>query len=265
MKASYYHNGQWTESDSLWQALSLETRRRQEPYVIAFTGAGGKTSMIRRLAREGRERGLKVLVVTTTHMGRPQRYGVFAEDKDQVRSMLEQESIAVAGRWETGDRKITFVGSDFYRQICPLAQLVLVEADGSRHLPLKVPGANEPVVPDNCDMVLSVAGLSVLGREAEAFCFRIGQAMAIMDSHGRKGYRQENGWTVQPEDIACLLQYGYLYPLRAEYPHIPVIPVLNQADLPEQAGLAREILDSMGGNRVLVCGQLRNDLSPDLF
>lgn len=264
MNAGYYHKNQWKESGSLWEALSLEAERRQGPYVISFTGAGGKTSMIRRLAWEGRERGLKVLVATTTHMFRPERYGVFSKDKNQVRRMLEQESVAVAGQ-EAGDRKITFVGSWFYRQICPLADLVLVEADGSRRLPLKVPGPGEPVVPCNCDMVLSVFGLSVLGQEAGKLCFRIEQAMEIMDSRGRKGYMQENGWTVQPEDLACLMRYGYLYPLRVKYSHIPVIPVFNQADRPEQARLAKDILDGLGENRGLVCGQLRSDLSLGLF
>lgn len=264
MNVCYYHRDQWTESGSLWQALSLDTGMRRRPYVIAFTGAGGKTSMIRRLAWEGRERGLKVLVATTTHMYRPSRYGVFSKDIGQVRKMLEQESVAVAGR-EAEDRKISFVGSRFYRQICPLADLVLVEADGSRRLPLKVPGTNEPVVPGNCNMVLSVYGLSVLGREAGPLCFRPELAMGIMDSCGRKGYMQENGWTVQPQDLACLMQHGYLYPLRAKYPHIPVIPVFNQADEPAQAQQARELLDSMGENRGLVCGQLRSDLSACLF
>lgn len=264
MNVFYYHKDQWTESGSLWQALSVETRRRQGPYVISFTGAGGKTSLIRRLAWEGRERGFKVLVVTTTHMFRPSRYGVFQADKSQVRRMLEQESIAVAGR-EAGDQKITFVGNGFYQQICPLAELVLVEADGSRRLPLKVPGPGEPVVPCNSDMVLSVYGLSVLGQAAGKLCFRTELAMEIMDNYGRKGYMQENGWTVQPEDLACLMQYGYLYPLRVKYSDIPVIPVFNQADGPDQVQLAKGLLDRMGESRGMVCGQLRSDLSGGLF
>ncbi len=264
MNVSYYLKDRWTESGSLWQALALETRRRQRPYVISFTGAGGKTSLIRRLAWEGRERGLKVLVATTTHMYRPARYGVLAGDRDQVRRMLEQESLAVAGR-EAGSQKITYVGNVFYRQICSLADLVLVEADGSRRLPLKVPGANEPVVPDNTNMVLSVYGLSALGQPANKLCFRAEQAMEIMDSHGRRGYMQGDGWTVEPQDLACLMQHGYLYPLRLRYPAIPVIPVFNQADGAEQAQLARSLLDHMGETGGLVCGQLRGDQSAGLF
>lgn len=94
--------------------------------------------------------------------------------------------------------------------------------------------------------------------------------MEIMDSCGRKEYMrkeymQEDGWTVEPRDLACLMQYGYLNPLRAGYPDIPVVPVFNQADVPEQVQLARGILDSMGETNGIVCGQLRNDPSGDIF
>ena len=105
MKVYYYNEDKWTESGDLWQALSLDARmkrlravRENAPYVISFTGAGGKTSLIRRLACEGRERGLKVLVVTTTHMFRPKQYGVLTRSKGDVRRMLQKESIAVVGK-----------------------------------------------------------------------------------------------------------------------------------------------------------------------
>ncbi|MFQ9395895.1 MAG: hypothetical protein ACLR2E_20080 [Lachnospiraceae bacterium] len=37
---------------------------------------------------------------------------------------------------------------------------MLVEADGSRRLPLKYPNATEPVVPEDTDLILAVTGLS---------------------------------------------------------------------------------------------------------
>lgn len=39
--------------------------------VIAFVGAGGKTTLIQKMARELQENGKKVIVTTTTHMYRP--------------------------------------------------------------------------------------------------------------------------------------------------------------------------------------------------
>ncbi len=271
MKVYYYNEDKWTESGGVWQALALDGRmerlragRGKAPFVISFTGAGGKTSLIRRLACEGRERGLRVLVVTTTHMFRPKQFGVLTRSRGDVRRMLQEESIAVVGK-EAGELKITFVGTWFYEQICPMADLVLVEADGSRRLPLKVPGINEPVVPKNSDMVLSVLGLSALEKPAQKLCFRAEQAEEIMREHGRADFKSGGQWIVKPEDMACLMQYAYLYPLRVKYSSIPVIPVFNQADEPEQVQTAKRMLDSMEERRGIVGGLLRFDPCVELF
>lgn len=264
MKAYYYQKDKWTESGGLWEALGLDWRMRGAPYVISFTGAGGKTSLIRHLAWEGRERGKKVLVVTTTHMFKPQRFGVFSKNRGEVRRMLERENIAVAGK-EAGELKITFVGNWFYEQICPMADLVLVEADGSRRLPVKVPGPNEPVVPKNSDMVLSVLGLSALGEPAEKLCFRAERAEELVREHGRPDFKADGQWTFCPEDLTCLMQHGYLYPLRVKYPSIPVIPVFNQADSPEMVALAKALFDGMRESRGIAGGNLRFDPCAELF
>ncbi len=46
----------------------------------------------------------------------------------------------------------------------PAWDFVLVEADGSRRLPLKAPGDHEPVLPPGTDLVVGVVGLDGLGR-----------------------------------------------------------------------------------------------------
>ena len=78
MRAYFYQCGIWTGTDSLWHGLGLNGRIKQArsgkgtgPFVVSLAGAGGKTSTIRRLAWEAVGRGLKVLVVTTTHMAPP--------------------------------------------------------------------------------------------------------------------------------------------------------------------------------------------------
>ena len=169
MRAYFYQCGIWTGTDSLWHGLGLNGRIKQArsgkgpgPFVVSLAGAGGKTSTIRRLAWEAVGRGLKVLVVTTTHMARPGAFGVFDGNAEEIRTVLERRSLAVAGRpAEKG--KITFTGWELYKEACSLADLVLVEADGSRRLPLKVPRAGEPVIPDNTDMILCLNGLTSLG------------------------------------------------------------------------------------------------------
>ena len=64
---------------SLWDGICRilpGLKRKDSPVVLAVTGAGGKTSCIAALAQELAEKGKRILVVTTTHMYRPERYGV---------------------------------------------------------------------------------------------------------------------------------------------------------------------------------------------
>ena len=172
MKVSFYRDDCWNWSENLWEGLSLEERlSEKKPYVIAFVGAGGKTSLIRRLAWEGRERGRKVLVVTTTHMFRPAAYGVLTQRAEDAALQLEQKGLAVAGT-VSGEEKIAYVGDELYRQICPMADLVLVEADGSRHLPLKAHESHEPVIPRESSHNICVVGVSGFGQAVEAAVHR---------------------------------------------------------------------------------------------
>ena len=61
-----------------------------------------------------------------------------------------------------------------------LADLVLIEADGSRSLPLKFPREQEPVIPDNTDEILVVCGLNGLGRPAREVCHRLDLVTACL-------------------------------------------------------------------------------------
>ena len=158
MDAYYKDKGSWNRSDRLFRALALDgrmerrARRGSGPYVISLTGGGGKTSLIRRLAWEGMEQGLKVFVTTTTHMAVPLRLGVFSGSGQDVKEMLDREHAVVAGQ-TNGAGKISYMGDGAYGSLCPLADLVLVEADGAKRLPLKVPRGNEPIIPDNTDLI----------------------------------------------------------------------------------------------------------------
>ena len=117
-----------------------------EPFVITVVGAGGKTSLIRRMAGEAQSENKKVLVVTTTHMYKPANYGIFTNSLQDVKQALDKEKLAIVGLPDTRG-KIKFCGEDFYRKICPWADVVLIEGDGAKGFPLKVPASHYPVSP----------------------------------------------------------------------------------------------------------------------
>lgn len=139
--------------------------------VETYVGAGGKTTTIFFRALKARQLGKKVAVVTTTHMMRPRQGFVPGDLPAGWKEQWRNDGIIVVGT-ALDNGKITYPGDGVYEALCELSDLVLVEGDGSRRMPLKVMGSHEPVIPENCDDVYCLAGLSALGQTAGKACFR---------------------------------------------------------------------------------------------
>ena len=65
--------------------------------------------------------------------------------------------------------------------------------------------------------------------------------------------------------VVCQVNVGEGEPLRADYPGADVLPVFNQADTPQEAALAGEMLEGMGETSGAASGQLDQDGSARLF
>ncbi|MDF2485606.1 MAG: hypothetical protein K0R46_1774 [Herbinix sp.] len=196
MKAWYQNNHIWQEADTLLEALGWKDFTQGR---IAVVGAGGKTSTIFRLAKEFAAGNRRVVITTTTHMLR--ELGVLATTVEEVRELLLQQPIVIAGR-TAKDGKIASLEAAEIMALSHIADMVLIEADGSKHLPLKVPAAQEPVIPVGTDRVLVVAGLSGMGGILSECCHRaeLVQALLQVTPEHRIG----------PEDVALMIQKGYL-------------------------------------------------------
>ncbi len=128
------------------KALNLEKG------LTAIIGSGGKTSLMLRLAQELSDR--RVIVTTSTHIFPP-------EDIPVVTEVTGDFSVICVGTpCENG--KLTAPKQSF-AELCALADYVLVEADGSKHLPLKAHLDHEPVIPKGAK-VICVVGASGLDR-----------------------------------------------------------------------------------------------------
>jgi molybdenum cofactor cytidylyltransferase len=165
----------------LAQALRLIPLDAARPARLALVGAGGKTTALFQLGSElqAAQAGVAAPVQTvflsaTTHLGLSQL--------DQAERVLR---VAQASQVETLDGSslsglVLFVGAQSeagrasgldtasIQAVHALADQVgcplLVEADGSRRMPLKAPAGHEPPVPPWVDTVVVCAGLSGLGR-----------------------------------------------------------------------------------------------------
>ncbi len=150
---------------------ALYRRLRITPGITSVIGSGGKSSLIRCLAEELPGR---VLVTTTTHMypWRPEHFLPVTgpEDLPALVEGLAQTPLLCIGA-PAADGKISAPGVPF-SELLPLADYILVEADGSRQLPLKAHADWEPVIPDASGQTICVVGASGFGRPVREVCHR---------------------------------------------------------------------------------------------
>lgn len=115
--------------------------------VISITGAGGKTSLMVMLSNIFSSYDEKVLVTTTT----------------KVQEGLEFDDATCY--WEHQNGKCVNPGIEKIKSQIPNFDKVIIEADGSKRLPLKYHTSRDPVVIDETDSTLAVIGLSALGEK----------------------------------------------------------------------------------------------------
>ena len=146
---------------------------------ICLVGGGGKTTVMYELAAAWAACGRKVLVLTSTHILQPAD-GSFAADAAAVQDLWQQGRYAVIGTPELSTGKLTAPPQDLYEALQLQADVILCEADGSKHHPCKAPAAHEPVLLPDSDIVLAVVGMDALGNSLQQACQRPQPAAALL-------------------------------------------------------------------------------------
>lgn len=195
---------------------------------ICFVGAGGKSSLIASLARICSLRGKRVLITTTTHIVKPDRY--YANTCEEVLGLWKEGKYAVIGT-ETLDNKLTAPEDSIYIPMSELADLILIEADGAKMLPCKIPEGHEPVIEEDCDIVIGLMGITAIGKPLKEICFRFESAGEWLEVSGDT--------ILSPEIAAKILCHEK--GTRKNVKDKKYIVVLNQCDDDILLGHAREI------------------------
>lgn len=138
--------------------------------LTALIGSGGKTTLLLALARELRGRG-SVLICTSTHIRIPEGVPLTNGGADEVRDALARHGVVCAAAPAEEEGKLTAPALPF-ETLTDLADYVLVEADGSRGLPIKAHAPHEPVIPANAQRVVTVLGAEGFHRSAREVCHR---------------------------------------------------------------------------------------------
>ena len=147
--------------------------------VVSVIGSGGKTTLLSTLAQELPG---PVLLCTTTHMFPFPEYPLLpGNHAGEIKTALTHSRVVCLGRQDENG-KLTAPALPF-AQLQELAPWVLVEADGSKHLPLKAHAPYEPVIPPESNHIILVTGASGFGKKiaqavhrAERFCALTGAA-----------------------------------------------------------------------------------------
>jgi probable selenium-dependent hydroxylase accessory protein YqeC len=165
--------------------------------LVAFIGAGGKSTLLLALGLELVEDGYRVALTTTTKMGADQipPWAMRADHAAEVGPALAVGAtpFLVGSIDET---KIVGVDPGLVDAIFSGTPVdhVLVEADGARGRKVKAPGPREPVIPNTTSLVVAVASLRSVGERIADVAHRPERVAAVL---GRSlDYRLE------PEDIA---------------------------------------------------------------
>ena len=137
--------------------------------IVTFTGAGGKTTAMLRLGRELAAAGHKVIATTTTRLGVDQLNlfpaHLVSPTPGELAETLEKTGfVVVVQKVEPERNKALGFLPDAIASFRNLADVVLVEGDGSRQLPLKAPGPDEPVIPPDTTHLVTLLGLWALGQ-----------------------------------------------------------------------------------------------------
>lgn len=221
----------------------------KEKRIIAVIGAGGKTSLILHIAKKLKEKGKKVIITTTTHMYEPEK-GYYREGQlKEIKKALEAGEPVWVGE-PAREHKIKGVSDRFLEKLFLLDAAVLIEADGAKRLPCKVPAEHEPVIPKETQLVIGVAGLDCLGRPLKEICFRAGLAAELLGT--------DENHLMTEADLKRLLSHSH-GTKKGLLPHMEYQVVLNKADLPgaEKAGerIKKELEREGIGCTVLSCNK----------
>ena len=203
--------------------------------MIVVVGSGGQTTYIREQAKKYLAQGKRVLVTTTTHMY-AEADTLYTNDAAEICACLQEKGYCMAGQraepageTRTDDRlkggfvspeqrartKICALSPEVLSRAARCADVVLVEADGSKGKPVKFPASHEPVIPEHTDRIVIVMGFFAVGQTIEEACHRPELVCKCLGASPT--YR------LTEADLWLLVEEGYRRPLLRRYPEAEII------------------------------------------
>ena len=189
-------------------------------YVVAICGAGGKTTLCFEKAKYYQSMGKSVAVTTTTHMYN-EDYLVKYEDLDF--NHIDKSKIYFVAT-PTGDM-VKSLSPEQYDELCKHFDIVIVEADGSKSMPMKIikgseteDGRLEPNIPDNANEIIVVMGKQAIGRELKTVCHRFDEYSYRLSELNYKNIDENT--IVTEELLIDFANVFYINYLKQKFPNV---------------------------------------------
>jgi probable selenium-dependent hydroxylase accessory protein YqeC len=246
---------------SLTEALGIKARE-----VISLVGAGGKTTLMFRLAKELSLRGKKVVTTTTTKILEPasgETGSLFVDSdeeriKDFARSHLDQYDHITIARERLESGKLKGVSPNLVDEIFHSQGIdaVIIEADGAAGRPVKAPRENEPVIPTSTTLIVAILGVDGLEMElSEENVFRPERVSKITGV--------PMGERLTDEAMAILVTHPEGV-FKGSPSSSRVVVFLNKVDIPNGVIKAKSIADKILNKKHrqierIVLGQLKSE------
>lgn len=216
--------------------------------ITAFVGGGGKTSLIDRLAHE-LSADSRVLRLTTTRIY-PPRDGLLLispTEKSLNEAFKRSRIVTVGEHAENG--KLRAPDCDIVK-LSEAADYTLIEADGSRGLPMKAPNDSEPVLTGVEKLVIAVAGAQGFYKLIEIAAHRPDIYAALLG--------KSKAEPITPLDAAAVIEsrFGQRKGVSCEF-----LAVINQCDDARAADAGRECANAL----VCKCALLSLKARPDWY
>ena len=229
----------------LYKELEERLLKGRGRCVVSVTGGGGKTTLLRLFGRYLSDRGYSVLITTTTKIQSPDTfdYGVkraFTKYEDiESYEVKKGDFIFYAERHESLPKMVSpELGK--LSEITRRFDVTLIEADGSRHLPLKIHTERDPVILAETNAFIGIFNTSCIGKKADEVTFGLECDERYVDTaflkwYFNKGEGALKGWS----------------------PEMPGVMIFNGADsIPVPEGL----LDFEKDIDVLVASEERDEI-----
>lgn len=233
------------------RALNLQSKE-----MVVTVGAGGKTTIINKLALELFQTGKKVGIITTTKIYVPnfKQQEVLLEKDWQDLALLQAKvagvnKIFVLGKTLEHNQKISGLAEKQVNKIQGLNifDYILVEGDGAKNKLFKAPRSYEPVIPQGTTVVVPVVGIDSVGQVLKEEYFHCIEEMKMLT-----GRKNEEKLTVSDLAIILLAQAGYKKNVPPQARWIPFINKIETVQNKKDAGELAAYLINAGTEEIII-------------